>query len=421
MNNKKNKDIIIDLINKEKTRQLQSIGLVASENYVSDNVLGAIGSVLTNKYSEGYPCNRYYGGCQIVDKIENIAIKRAQQLFNVAFANVQPHSGSQANAAVYFSCLNPGDSILGFNTAHGGHLTHGSLINFSGVFYKSFFYGVDKYGFIDYDNMKILANRVKPKLIICGASSYSRDIDYKIFRSVADSVNAILLADISHTAGLIATGCLNNPFNDCHIVTSTTHKTLRGPRGGLILIKKKFNISRKGVKKDICDLINNAVFPGIQGGPAQNIIAAKSISFKEALSNTYLEYSKKIILNSKALSKALMNRKYKIITGGTDNHSFLIDLTNKHITGLDAQICLEKSDIACNKNMIPFDSLTPYFCSGIRLGTAAITTRGVPIELMDKIAYLIDEAISHNNNFLVLRRIKKEVNKMMLNYPLFEL
>lgn len=421
---KNNYDSIFDFINKEEYRQIKTLGLIASENFVSDNVMKACGTILTNKYSEGYPNKRYYGGCKIIDSIEKLTVCRLKKLFNVSYVNVQPHSGSQANAAVYLSCLNPGDKILGFNISHGGHLTHGSYINFSGIFYKSFFYGVGKDGYINYDMMKKIACIVKPDLIVCGASSYSRDIDYKFFRDVSDSVNAILLADISHTSGLVATGLLNNPFPYCHIVTSTTHKTLRGPRGGVILLNDNLNFVKKNkylYKKNVYDIFDKAVFPGIQGGPLQNIIAAKGVCFQEALSKDYLKYTIQIIKNAQILSTCLMKKKYNILTNGTDNHCILIDLHNRNITGLEAQNALEKADIICNKNLIPFDDKKPNVCSGIRLGTAGITTRGLKEDSMPFIADCIDKVLSNTKNNILIKKIKHDVNQKMKSYPLFEL
>lgn len=417
---------IINLINKEKKRQERSVELIASENYVSNEVMNAIGSVLTNKYAEGYPGKRYYSGCFIIDKIEQICIDLAKKLFNVDYANVQPHSGTQANASVYMSCLKPGDTILGFDIYHGGHLSHGAKVNFSGILYRSIFYGLKKNTeLIDYDKMIFLAKKEKPKLIICGASAYSRDIDYSKFREAADSVGALLLADISHTSGLIAKGLLNNPFKYCHFVTSTTHKTLRGPRGGIILINKDFEIKKKRgsyyEKKNIFKIMNNSVFPGCQGGPHQNIIAAKALALNYVFSKKYYNYANQIILNAKVLSNFLINKGYKIISGGTDNHCILIDLSNKNITGLEAQQILESVDINCNKNMIPFDDKSPFITSGIRLGTPAITTRGLKEHDIYKIASFIDYVLSNRDNFLKLKLIKLDINKMMKNFPLYSL
>lgn len=410
-------DIIFNLIKKEQNRQIKTLGLIASENFVSDNVLKCAGSILTNKYSEGYPMNRYYAGCKFVDEIENIAINRAKDLFKANYINVQPHSGSQANLAVLMACLNPGDTILGFNISHGGHLSHGAYVNFSGIIYKSFFYGVKKEtGLINYDQMKYLANKKQPKLIICGASSYSRDIDYCFFKQVADSINALLLADISHTAGLIVKGLLNNPIKHCHVVTTTTHKTLRGPRGGLIIMGKDFEFQKNQNLNKMSNFINRSVFPGTQGGALQHIISAKAVAFEESLSNNFLIYAKNIIRNAKLLSKELQKMNYNVISGGTDNHCLLIDLNNKNITGLKAQTLLEKSDIICNKNMIPFDDKNANITSGIRIGSAGITTRGLSLKDVKKIPLLIHAVLSKNKSY---KEIKLKINNMMNKYPLF--
>lgn len=417
--NKHNKDIIFHLIEKEKTRQIKSISLIASENFVSPEILESMSSVLTNKYAEGYPKKRYYAGCQIIDIIEEIAINRAKQLFNVSYVNVQPHSGSQANAAVYMSCLNPGDIILSLNLSHGGHLTHGASVSFSGMIYKSIFYGLNQTsGLIDYDMVMKLASKHKPKLIICGGSTYSRDIQYNIFRNIADHIGAILMADISHTSGLIATGLLNNPFKYCHIVTSTTHKTLRGPRGGIIMMKADF-LSKVKNKSKMSQIIDSAVFPGYQGGPLEHIIAAKAICFKEAMTQEYKDYTKQIILNSKTLANFLILKGYKIISDGTENHCMLIDLTKNHLTGKEAEELLDFADINCNKNMIPFDKNTPYITSGIRLGTSAITTRGLKESHMEQIGYWIHQILTNKNNISKIKSIKKDVNKFISSYPLF--
>ena len=375
--------IVFDLIKKEKERQLEGIELIASENFTSENVMLATGSVLTNKYAEGYPGKRYYGGCQVVDQIETIAIDRAKTLFGASFANVQPHSGSQANAAVFHAFLDPGDKLLGFDLAHGGHLTHGSAVNFSGRLYKTSFYGVDKdTGMLDYDKIRDIAKKEKPNMLIAGASAYSRDMDFEIFRSIADEVGAFLLADISHPSGLIAKGLLNDPIPHCHVVTTTTHKTLRGPRGGLILMGEDFD-NPKGVKfksgklKTMSSQVDMAVFPGNQGGPLEHVVGAKAIAFGEALEEDFLNYIVRVRNNAKAMANEFSNRNYNIISGGTDNHMMLIDLRNKNITGKDAEEALVKADITANKNMVPFDDKSPFITSGIRFGTPALTTRGV--------------------------------------------
>ncbi|WGH27261.1 MAG: serine hydroxymethyltransferase [Candidatus Bostrichicola ureolyticus] len=418
------KDYIYSLIEKEKDRQLRGLELIASENFVSDDILNVIGSILTNKYAEGYPNKRYYGGCEIIDEIEEIAINRAKKLFNCNYANVQSHSGSQANTAVYLATIKPGDTIMGFDLSHGGHLTHGANVNFSGSIYRSIFYGLNKEtGLIDYEQMSRLAIEKKPKLIICGASAYSRDIDYKKFREVADYIGSILVADIAHPAGLIVKGLLNHPFPHCHIITSTTHKTLRGPRGGLILIGNDFEIKReKSVLTPIkmSKLIDNAVFPGCQGGPFENIIAAKAIAFKEAMTKEFLFYAKQIIRNAKALSKSLIDKGYNVISGGTDNHCILLDLRNKNITGKEAENILVNADITCNKNMVPFDNKSPLITSGIRLGTAAITTRGLKENDMENIANWINEVIINKSNISKIKNIKNIINNFMKDYPLFK-
>ena len=416
---------IFELIEAEKNRQIQGIELIASENFVSNQVMEAAGSVLTNKYAEGYPGKRYYGGCEVVDEVEQIAIERAKSLFGAAYANVQPHSGSQANTAVYAACLKPGDKILGFDLSHGGHLTHGSPVNFSGKLYKPVFYRVKKEtGLIDYDNVEAVAKREKPQLIIAGASAYSRDMDFKRFRDIADSVGAILMADVSHPAGLIAKGILNDPLPHCHIVTTTTHKTLRGPRGGLILMGEDFENPfglklKNGNLRMMSSLLNSAVFPGNQGGPLEHIIAAKAIAFGEALTDEFLFYTLQVKKNAEALAKALVERDYHIISGGTDNHMMLIDLRNKNITGKDAEQALVKADITVNKNMVPFDDKSPFVTSGIRIGTPAITTRGLKEDDMDAIAELIDEVINNYEDVAVLESVAEKVNAMMKNRPLF--
>jgi len=416
---------IFDLIAEEKERQLNGIELIASENFTSPQVMEAAGSVLTNKYAEGYPGKRYYGGCEVVDKIEQLAIDRAKELFGAEYANVQPHSGSQANAAVYQACLNPGDTILGFDLSHGGHLTHGSPVNFSGKLYRPVFYGVDEEtGVINYDKIEEIAKKERPKLIIAGASAYSRDMDFKRFREIADSVDALLLADIAHPAGLIAKGILNDPIPHCHFVTTTTHKTLRGPRGGLILMGQDFDNPfgiklKNGNLRKMSTLINLAVFPGNQGGPLEHIIAAKAIAFGEALSDEFLHYMLQVKKNAAAMAAAFVAKDYNIISGGTDNHMMLIDLRNKNITGKDAENILVKADITANKNMVPFDDKSPFITSGIRFGTAAITTRGLKEQDMAKIVDLIDEVITHPEEEDVVLKVKEKVNKLMKNLPLF--
>ncbi len=416
---------IFDLIQEEKERQINGLELIASENFVSDEVMKAQGSILTNKYAEGYPGKRYYGGCDVVDVIEQIAIDRAKELFGAEYVNVQPHSGSQANTAVYAACLNPGDTVLGFDLSHGGHLTHGSPVNFSGKLYNPVFYGVVKEtGIIDYNHLAEQAKEHKPKLIIAGASAYSRDIDFKKFREVADSVGAILMADISHPAGLIAKGILNDPLPHCHIVTTTTHKTLRGPRGGMIMIGKDFENPfglklKNGNLKKMSTLINSSVFPGNQGGPLEHVIAAKAVAFGEALTDEFLEYQIQVKENAAAMAKAFVARGYDIISGGTDNHCMLIDLRNKNISGKDAEITLGKADITVNKNMVPFDDKSPFVTSGIRVGTAAITTRGLKEDDMEQVVAFIDEAIINADNELALENIAEQVSDMMSSRRLF--
>ena len=420
-----NDQIIFDLITKEDQRQRNGIELIASENFVSNNVLSAMGSCLTNKYAEGFPKNRYYGGCEIVDQIEQLAIDRAKELFGVEYANVQPHSGSQANAAVMLACLNPGDKILGFNLSHGGHLTHGSPVNFSGKLYKPSFYSVEEStGQIDYDKLEEIAKFEQPKLIICGASAYSQDWDYARFRNIADNVGALLLADIAHPAGLIAAKLLNNPVPYCHIITTTTHKTLRGPRGGMIMMGKDFENpwgikTLKGKTKLMSSLINSGVFPGSQGGPLEHIIAAKAIAFGEALKPEFRFYSEQVIKNANVMAKEFIKRDYKIISGGTQNHCMLIDLRNKNITGKQAENALVKADITANKNMVPFDSESPFITSGIRFGTPAITTRGVKETLISDMVELIDNVIMNYQDDKVIGQVKVKVNNMMKSYPIF--
>ncbi len=417
---------IFKLVKEEHQRQTRGIELIASENYVSDQVMKVMGSVLTNKYAEGLPGKRYYGGCEVVDKIEQIAIERAKELFGAVWANVQPHSGAQANAAVMLGCLKPGDTILGFNLSHGGHLTHGSPVNFSGKLYHATFYGVEEStGVVNYDTVEATAKQEKPKLIICGASAYSRDWDYERLRKIADSVGALLLADISHPSGLIAKGILTDPLPHCHIVTTTTHKTLRGPRGGLIMLGKDFENpwgekTLKGEIKMMSAILDAAVFPGTQGGPLEHVIASKAIAFGEALSDSYLHYCVQVIKNAKTLANALVNKGYKIISGGTDNHCMLIDLRNKNITGKEAEKALGEADITVNKNMVPFDDKSPFVTSGIRLGTAAITTRGLKEKDCLKVVEFIDAALMNKNDLKELAKIKKKVNTVMGKFPLFK-
>lgn len=417
--------VIFELIDEELKRQTEGIELIASENYVSSQVMKAAGSVLTNKYAEGLPGKRYYGGCQWVDEIENIAINRLKTLFNAEWANVQPHSGAQANAAVMLACLNPGDKILGFDLSHGGHLTHGSPVNFSGKLYKPSFYGVEKEtGLINWDKVEVTANKEKPKMIICGASAYSRDWDYARLRSIADSVGALLLADISHPSGLIAKGLLNDPVPHCHIITSTTHKTLRGPRGGIILMGKDFENpyglkTPKGELRKMSALLDSGVFPGTQGGPLEHIIAAKAVAFNEALSDSYMDYVIRVQKNAQIMAKAFVKKGYNIISGGTDNHLMLIDLRSKNVTGKEAELALGKADITVNKNMVPFDDKSPFVTSGIRVGTAAITTRGIDEKAIPQIVNWIDEAVVNHADDKKLASIKKKVNKLMEEFPLF--
>ena len=416
---------IFNLIDQEKSRQIEGIELIASENFTSDQVLKATGSILTNKYAEGYPGKRYYGGCHVVDQIESIAIERAKELFGAAWANVQPHSGSQANSAVFFACLNIGDKILGFDLSHGGHLTHGSSVNFSGKLYNPVFYGVDKKtGRLDYDLIMEIAQKERPKLIIAGASAYSRDIDYKKFREIADSVDALLVADISHPAGLIAKGILNDPLPYCHIVTTTTHKTLRGPRGGLIMMGKDFDNPfgvklKNGSLKKMSSILDSAIFPGNQGGPLEHVIAAKAIAFGEAFTDEYMYYMLQIKKNAATMAKAFIDRGYDVVSGGTDNHMMLIDLRNKNITGKEAESTLGKAEITVNKNMVPFDDKSPFITSGIRVGTAAVTTRGLVEQDMINIVDYIDKAILNKDDEETLNEIASSVKKMMKDKPLF--
>jgi glycine hydroxymethyltransferase len=416
---------IFELIQAEKERQTEGLELIASENFVSEQVMEATGSVLTNKYAEGYPGKRYYGGCEVVDEVETIAIERAKTLFGAAWANVQPHSGSQANTAVFSMCLKPGDTILGFDLSHGGHLTHGSPVNFSGNLYNPTLYGVDKAtGLIDYNMLSDVAEKERPKLIIAGASAYSRDMDFKKFREVADNVGALLVADISHPSGLIAKGILNDPLPHCHIVTTTTHKTLRGPRGGMIMMgedfENPFGISLKnGNLRKMSSLLDSGVFPGNQGGPLEHVIAAKAIAFGEALDDSFMHYMLQVQKNAAAMAEAFVARDYHIISGGTDNHMMLIDLRNKDITGKDAEQALVKADITVNKNMVPFDDKSPFVTSGIRIGTPAITTRGLKEADMEAIVMLIDEVINNYQDDAKLEAIAAKVNAMMSDRPLF--
>lgn len=416
---------VFDLIEKERQRQENGLELIASENFVSAQVMEAAGSVLTNKYAEGLPAKRYYGGCEVVDQTENIAIERAKELFGATWANVQPHSGAQANAAVMLACLKAGDKILGFDLSHGGHLTHGSHVNFSGKLYEPHFYGVNKEtGRIDYDQLEEVARKEKPKMIICGASAYSRDWDYAKFREVADEVGAILLADVSHPAGLIARGILNDPLEYCHIITTTTHKTLRGPRGGMILMRKDFDNpfglkNPKGELRKMTALLDSAVFPGTQGGPLEHIIAAKAIAFGEALSDDYMDYVVQVQKNGRALADAFMNKGYEVISGGTDNHCVLIDLRSKNLTGKLAENALVKADITVNKNMVPFDNKSPFVTSGIRIGSAAVTTRGMKEADMIQIVELIDTVLMNPESNENLAAVRGQVNSWMADFPLY--
>ncbi|MFN8115640.1 MAG: serine hydroxymethyltransferase [Bacteroidia bacterium] len=417
---------IFKLIKEEKDRQTRGIELIASENYVSDQVMKAMGSVLTNKYAEGLPSKRYYGGCEVVDKVEQLAIDRAKELFGAAWVNVQPHSGAQANAAVMLACLKPGDTILGFDLSHGGHLTHGSPVNFSGKLYRATFYGVDeKTGRVNYDKVEETAKKEKPKMIICGASAYSRDWDYARLRKIADNVGAILLADISHPSGLIAKGILNDPLPHCHIVTTTTHKTLRGPRGGMIMMGKDFENpmgekTPKGELKMMSACLDMGVFPGTQGGPLEHVIAAKAVAYGEALSDEYMHYCVQVIKNAQTMAKALVEKGYKIISGGTDNHCMLIDLRSKGLTGKEAEKALGEADITVNKNMVPFDDKSPFVTSGIRIGTPAITSRGLKEKDCLKVVEFIDAALKNKDNPKELAKLKSKINTMMSKYPLFK-
>ena len=416
---------IESLIQKELIRQTEGIELIASENYASEGVMKASGSILTNKYAEGLPNKRYYGGCEVIDEVEQVAIDRLKELFGASWANVQPHSGSQANAAVFLACLKPGDSILGFDLSHGGHLTHGSPVNFSGKLYDAHFYGVEEAtGTIDYNKVKDQAHKVNPKMIICGASAYSRDWDYKALRLIADEIGALLLADVSHPSGLIAGKILNDPIPHCHVVTSTTHKTLRGPRGGVIMIGEDIENPwglkfKSGKLKKLSSLIDSAVFPGTQGGPLEHIIAAKAVAFREAQQPEYKSYIKNVVKNAQVMAEELVNKGYQIISNGTDNHCLLIDLRNKNVNGKDAENSLGIADITVNKNMVPFDTQSPFITSGIRIGTAAITTRGINTEEIKIIANLIDSSIINFQNESKLLSIKNQVNELMSAKPLF--
>ena len=418
---------IFDLISEERSRQMRGIELIASENFVSEQVMNAMGSVLTNKYAEGYPAARYYGGCEVVDKVESLAIERLCQIYGAEYANVQPHSGAQANMAVFFAVLKPGDTFLGLNLSHGGHLSHGSAVNMSGMYFNAVDYSVrEEDGRVDYDEMERKAIEHKPKLIVGGASAYSREWDYKRMREIADKVGALLMIDMAHTAGLIAAGVLENPVKYAHIVTSTTHKTLRGPRGGIILLGKDFDnpwglTTPKGVVKKMSQILNSAVFPGIQGGPLEHVIAAKAVAFGEALTPEYKEYQQQVVRNSQALAAALLSRGYNIVSGGTDNHLILVDLRTKfpELTGKVAEKALVAADITTNKNMVPFDSRSPFQTSGLRFGTPAITTRGLKEDKMELIADLIDRVLCDPENEENIAAVRKDVNAMMENYPLF--
>ena len=417
---------VFDIIDKELHRQREGIELIASENFTSAQVMEAMGTCLTNKYAEGLPGKRYYGGCQFVDEVETLAIERLKQLFGAVWANVQPHSGAQANAAVMLGVIKPGDKILGFNLSHGGHLTHGSPVNFSGKFYVPSFYGVEKEtGRVDMNKVRETALKENPKLIICGASAYSREWEYAKFRQIADEVGALLLADISHPAGLIAAGLLDNPLKHCHIVTSTTHKTLRGPRGGIIMLGQDFENpmgekTLKGELKMMSAVLDGAVFPGTQGGPLEHVIAAKAIAFGEALEPDFKTYQQQVQKNAQALAKALVDKNYEIISGGTDNHLMLIDLRNKNVSGKQAEAALVRADITCNKNMVPFDDKSPFVTSGIRLGTPAVTTRGMKEKDVQQVAEWIDRIIMDVENESLIGKVKAEVNEYMKQFPLYE-
>ena len=417
--------VVFDLIKKELKRQRNGLELIASENFVTKQVMEAMGSCLTNKYAEGLPGKRYYGGCEIVDQIEQLAIDRAKTLFNAAWVNVQPHSGAQANAAVMLGVLKPGDKILGFDLSHGGHLTHGSPVNFSGKLYQPSFYGVEEStGVINYDHLEAIAIKEQPKLIICGASAYSRDWDYVRLRAIADKVGALLLADISHPSGLIARGLLNDPVPHCHIVTTTTHKTLRGPRGGMILMGNDFPNpwglkTPKGEIRMMSAILDSAVFPGTQGGPLEHVIAGKAVAFNEALSDEYFEYCVQVIKNAKAMAAAFVSKGYKVISGGTDNHMMLIDLRSKDITGKDAENSLIEAEITVNKNMVPFDDKSPFVTSGIRIGTAAMTTRGMKEKDMTQIVEIIDKVLMNRNDKSIIKTLKSEVHELAEKFPLY--
>lgn len=416
---------VFHLIAQELKRQQKGVELIASENFASQQVMDAMGSCLTNKYAEGYPGKRYYGGCEIVDQVEQLAIDRLKELFGAEYANVQPHSGAQANAAVFLAVLQPGDSILGFDLAHGGHLSHGSPVNYSGKVYDAHFYGVEKdTGLIDMDKVEAKAMEVKPKLLICGASAYSRDWDYQRFREIADKVGALLLADIAHPSGLIAAGLLNDPLEYCHIITSTTHKTLRGPRGGIIMMGKNFDnpwgrTTKKGTTIKMSAILNSGVFPGMQGGPLEHVIAAKAVAFSEALDPSFKAYGQQVIRNAQVMAQAFVDKGYEVISGGTDNHLMLIDLRSKDITGKDADIALGKADITVNKNMVPFDTRSPFVTSGIRIGTAAITTRGLKEGDCSKIVDWIDGILTDPNNEQLIKNVRQEINAFMEQFPLY--
>jgi glycine hydroxymethyltransferase len=418
-------ELIFDLILDEQDRQIHGIELIASENFVSDQVMEAAGSCLTNKYAEGYPGKRYYGGCEVVDIVEQVAIDRVKELFGAEYANVQPHSGSQANTAVFAACLKPGDKILGFDLSHGGHLTHGSPVNFSGKLYTASFYGVEEEtGLLNYDKIQEIATKEQPKMIIAGASAYSRDMDFKRFREIADSVGALLLADISHPSGLIAKGLLNDPIPHCHIVTTTTHKTLRGPRGGLIMMGKDFEnpwglTTPKGGIRMMSHILDMSVFPGNHGGPLMHLIAAKAVAFGEALTDEFYRYALQMQKNAKAMAEAFNKRGYKLISGGTDNHMMLIDLRNKNISGKDAENALVKAEITVNKNMVPFDDKSPFVTSGIRVGTPAITTRGLVEEDMETVVALIDKVLMNYTNEAIIEEVAEEVNELMGERAMF--
>ena len=417
---------IFNLIEKEDQRQKNGIELIASENFVSNEVMQAMGSCLTNKYAEGYPRKRYYGGCEVVDEVEQLAIDRAKELFGVEYVNVQPHSGSQANSSVMLACLNAGDKILGFNLSHGGHLTHGSPVNFSGKLYKTSFYNVEEEtGKVDYEKIEKTAIKEQPQLIICGASAYSQDWDYEKFRAIADKVEALLMADISHPAGLIAAKLLNDPAPHCHILTTTTHKTLRGPRGGMIMMGKDFENpwgfkTPKGKTRMMSAILNSGVFPGSQGGPLEHIIAAKAIAFRESLSPSFVEYGKQVISNSKKMAECFVEKGYKVISGGTENHCMLIDLRSKNITGKQAENSLVLADNTVNKNMVPFDTQSPFITSGMRVGTPAITTRGIKEDQITYIVDLIDEVVMNFEDKNVINSVKKKVNNLMKDLPIFK-